>query len=280
MSEDITRIFRFAEKLIQSYLENLYARTRGAQVGSGFETEVNSVFSTLVARQATLAIGLTESPQSWNPHIAPLFLRSMIECLITLRWIRLDPITRSKEYINFGLGAEKLQAHHYQKAMESEDDPGLRERIEKIGELSVAWVDSQQFQQFVEVNLGSWTGQSIRKIAQASNSEDLYNFAYTPFSAVVHNQWNHVGKFNAVQCKNPMHKQHYVGCIIETDFITDFVYRAMKYFQLTLDEFDDFFDFAPTVVSPADAFEQALIELDGSEAEQGMSDAPVKGERE
>lgn len=278
MSEELNRIFRFAEKLIQSYLENLYARTREARVGSGFETEVNSVFSTLVARQASLAIGLTESPQSWNPHIAPLFLRSMIECLITLRWIRLDPITRSKEYINFGLGAEKLQAHHYQKAMESEDDPSLRERIERIGELSVAWVDSQQFQQFVEVNLGSWTGQSIRKIAQASKSEDLYNFAYTPFSAVVHNQWNHVGKFNAIQCKNPMHKQHYVGCIIETDFVTDFVYRAMKYFQLTLDEFDDFFEFEPSVGSPVDAFEKALVELGSSEAGESTNDDPVEDE--
>lgn len=260
---------------MQGYLDNLYVRTREDRVGSGFETEVNSAFSSLIARQTTLAMGLAESPPSWNPHIAPLFLRPMIECLIMIRWIRIDPIVRSKEYINFGLGSEKLLAHHYQKALADETEAAIREKIESIAEISLAWVEGQKFQQFVEVNLGSWAGQSVRKMAQDAASEDLYNFAYVPFSANLHNQWNHVGKFNAVQCSNPMHKQHYIGSILEIDFVVDFVYRSMKYLSLTLDEFDEFYEFETSQKSVSEVFRDALELIPRSEnddAEESVND--------
>ena len=261
MSDDLDKIFRFSRVLIQGYLDNLHERTHSKGIGSGFLTEVNSTFSSLIARQTTLALGLAESPQSWNPHIAPLFLRPMIECLIMLRWIRVEPIGRSKEYINFGLGSEKLLAHHYQKAVSEEGNNGFREHIESIAEYSLAWVESQQFQQFVEVNLGSWAGQSVRKMAQETDSESLYNFAYVPFSANLHNQWNHVGKFNATQCANPMHKQHYVGSIFEIDFVIDFVYRSVKYLGLAFAEFDELFDFQAKTVPVSDIFDVAYEEL-------------------
>jgi len=267
MSKNLDYIFKFAQTLVQGYSDNLYARTREGRIGSGFETEVNSTFSSLIARQTTLAMGLAESPQSWNPHIAPLFLRPMIECLIMVRWIRLDPLIRSKEYINFGLGSEKLLAHHYQKAIQDEPDGDAREKIESIAELSLAWIDGQQFQQFVEVNLGSWAGQSVRKMAQDASCEDLYNFAYVPFSGSIHNQWNHVGKFNVVRCSNPMHKQHYIGSIIEIDFIVDFVYRSVKYLSLTLDEFDEFYEFKTEQKPPEEIFRDALALMPQQEDE-------------
>lgn len=45
----------------------------------------------LLARQATLAIGLLRSPQSWNGDMAPVILRTMIDLHLTLAWILQDP---------------------------------------------------------------------------------------------------------------------------------------------------------------------------------------------
>lgn len=261
MSEKHEQLLQFVRVIMQGYMDNLYLRTREEKLGSGFDAEVNSVFSTLLARQATLALGLAESPQSWNPHIAPLILRPMIECLITFRWIKADPFVRSVEYINFGLGNEKLMAHHYQKALSDRKEAKNADEISQILEHSIGWVDGQQFQQFVDVNLGSWAGNSIRRMAQDVDSEDLHKFAYVPFSACAHNQWNHVGKFNAVQCENPMHKRHYIGCIIDVDFVVDFVYRATKYFDLTIDEFDEFYGFNPKNKSVTRIFKDALEKI-------------------
>lgn len=261
MSDTQDKISVFIGEIISVYLENFHLRTRGTREGLGFETEVNSVFSALLARQTRLAIGLMESPQSWNPDIAPLFLRPMIECLLMIRWIRINPVARAKEYINYGLGSEKLLVHHYQEALKEEQDESSRAQIEQIAEFSLAWIEDQQFQQFVEVNLGSWTGQSIRQVALETDSEELYKFAYVPFSASLHNQWNHVGKFNAIQCENPLHKRHYVGCILETDYIVDFSFRCTKYMSLFIEEFDEFYEFESQLMPIAKAFDEAYERL-------------------
>lgn len=251
-------ILEFSGSICENVVANLTERTQNFTYGDGFETAVNSTLSALVARQSALAIGMAESPPNWSGHIAPLILRPMIDLLIMVRWILRDPVVRSKEYINYGLGMEKLLTANYQAA-ELKDEEG--KDVAQIVKANLAWIESQQFQMFVTVNLGSWTGMSVRKMCDEIGDPDLYKFSYTPFSSCVHNTWNHVGKWNAKTCKNPLHKQHVVGTIIDVWPIIDFVMRSTKYLALTLDEFDAYYDFRAASMSPIEAFSQALHRL-------------------
>jgi len=223
MTTEIEAVTQFAARLCQNFSENLEERTIDFRAGDGFETGVNTVLSALLARQSALAMGLAESPPTWSGHIAPLILRSMIDLLITFRWILLEPRQRAQEYINYGLGTEKLLTANYQEKIETGYEGA---DVRRIIEANLAWIESQQFQMFVAVNFGSWTGVSVRKMCDEIGDPDLYKFSYVPFSACVHNMWNHVGKWNARLCRNPLHKQHMVGTVVEAWTIVDFVFRA------------------------------------------------------
>jgi hypothetical protein len=78
-----------------------------------YDTAPHEVSSALLARQATLAIQLARSPVSWNGHVAPLFLRAMVDAHISLAWVLRDPVPRAKQFILYGLGQEKLFIEHH-----------------------------------------------------------------------------------------------------------------------------------------------------------------------
>jgi len=255
MSTKLDAVTEFAGRLCQNISENLEERTNDFRAGDGFETGVNSVLSALLARQSALAMGLAESPSTWSGHIAPLILRSMIDLLITFRWILLDPRQRAQEYIDYGLGIEKLLTANYQEKIESGYEGA---DVRGIIESNLGWIESQRFQMFVGVNLGSWSGSSVRKMCDEIGDPDLYKFSYTPFSACVHNTWNHVGKWNARLCRNPLHKQHMAGTIVEVWPIVDFVFRACKYLELVVVEFDRYYEFTASAVAPIAAFNSAV----------------------
>ena len=261
MDDRYEAVGKFASAICQNILANLNERTENFRLGDGFETTTNSVFSALIARQSALALGMAESPLTWSGHIAPVILRSMVDLLITFRWIAINPRDRSIEYVNYGLGSEKLLTSHYQKQIEDGTDD---DRIRKIAEANFAWIESQQFHIFVEVKLGSWAGTSIRKMCEETGDKDLYNFAYVPFSAAVHNMWNHVGKWNARTCDNPMHKQHSVGVIADAWPIVDFMFRACKYLELTLEAFDKFYEFRSDITPPTQEFNEHIEQLGAS----------------
>lgn len=255
MASQYDAVGRFAQAICHNISQNLDIRTNDFRLGDGFETTTNSVLSALLARQASLALGLAESPLTWNGHIAPPVLRSMVDLAITFRWILCRPHERALEYVNYGLGAEKLLVANYQKVLEEDEADN---DLKSVAEMNLAWIESQQFHIFVEVNLGSWAGRSTRAMCKEIGDEDLYKFAFTPYSAAVHNMWNHVGKWNSRICQNAMHKRHSIGTIGDAWPVVDFLFRACKYFEMVISEFDSFYDFESEIISPTSAFENNI----------------------
>lgn len=189
-----------------------------------YDSEVYEVIGGLLARQSTLSIQLAENPMIWNPHIAPLILRSMTDAHITIAWILANNFEeRAKQYILYGLGQEKKLIEHYKN--ESEDDESLEEFIN----FKEKWIEEQRYPFLTEVNLGNWSGSNTRKMAIEADCESLYKFAYEPFSAVAHNMWQHISMFNLKKCKNPLHKHHRVPIIPDIALDEDYVYRSSKY---------------------------------------------------
>lgn len=204
--------------------------------------EAYSVIGGLLSRQVTLSIELARSPGCWNGHSAPLFLRAMTDLHITLSWILLDLEERAKLYVKHGLGEEKLLIELYKLAIENETDIDLKSQMQEIVDGKSSWVNSQKRDWAVEVNLGNWSPLDYRKMSQEASCEDLYKFAYKPFSQASHNMWPHVSIYNSKRCNNPLHRFHLIPEVFDAPFEPDFMYRSCKYVNKAYDLFVSKFD--------------------------------------
>ena len=194
--------------------------------------EMYEAVGALLARQVTLAIQLARAPAIWNGHIAPLILRTMADNYITLAWIFKDPLDRSRKFILYGLGQEKLQIEHRKRQPQNADNDRIIEAKEK-------WLNSQKYSFLTEINIGSWSGIDTRKMAEQAKCLDTYRFTYMPFSASTHSMWHHVSRYNLVYCPNPLHQCHRVPYVpLEVEIDIDYLYRAVKYVKKVFDLFD------------------------------------------
>jgi hypothetical protein len=149
--------------------------------------EMYEVIGALLARQVTLATQVALSPQNWDQHVAPLILRSMADNYITLAWIFCEPVDRSRKFLFYGLGQEKLQLEHLKARLsahkiDADEYPEVKYREE--------WINNQQWTFLTEVNLGSWSGIDTRAMAEQADCLDFYNYSFQPFTSAVHNMWN------------------------------------------------------------------------------------------
>lgn len=226
----------FIDGYIDCLEKNLSLRLEPKTDCDWYFGEASSVIGSLLARQITLTMHLAMSPNCWNGHVAPLFLRSMIDAHISLAWILKDPNQRSKEYISYALGQEKLSKGHLKRKFEKDpQDDRLISMIESKSE----WINNHMLMSLVEVNLGSWSGSSVRQMCIDINDEDFYNFSFSPFSACVHNNWYHLNLYNSWPCENPLHKNHFMPNILERPIDIDFLFRSGKYASMSLKAFDN-----------------------------------------
>lgn len=197
--------------------------------------EFYDVVGALLARQVTLACNLALCPSIWNGHVAPLLLRAMADVYINISWVLKSPMDRSKQFIHYGLGQEKLQIEHHRVELE--------EREPKDGEIEAleyreSWINSQRAIFLTNVNFGSWSGISTREMALEAGCIDFYNYVYTPFSACVHSMWHHIAKYNLKECQNPLHRFHNIPSDVDVPLDPYYLYLAAKYFDKTLNTFD------------------------------------------
>ena len=129
----------------------------------------------------------------------------MSDNYITLAWIFCDPIDRSRKFVFYGLGQEKLQVEHLKSRLKVEDKQADQSKEVENRE---RWIDAQRYGFLTEVNFGSWSGIDTRTMAEQADCLDFYNYSFQPFTSATHNMWNHVGKYNLVICPNPLHRYH------------------------------------------------------------------------
>jgi hypothetical protein len=237
-----------------------------SNVRSGFETRwngfnpeiydkhVHECVGGLLARQATLSIELAKAPSTWNGHVAPLFLRSMADALIMLSWLFGDLNGRSIKYIHYGLGQEKLSIEYLEEQISESTDPDDIAELKEMVKFKKAWLNSQRAEWATEVNVGSWSGSDVRRMAKEVGRESLYKFSYVPFSGVVHNTWQHVGVYQMRICGNPLHKYHAVPTIWDAPLDPDYLLRSARYVSQSYQECDMVLGTSSDVALPEDFF--------------------------
>lgn len=203
------------------------------------EVEAYEVVLALLSRQATLAIEFAAAPSMWSPHSGPVTLRAMADVFISLAWILKEPGPRARRFVEDGLGAIKLLIAHQERALETASDPADIDDMKQMIEVWREWLTMQRMEQFVEVNLGSWSGLNTRKMAEEAGFLDFYNYVYQPFSGVAHSNWAHVSMFNTVFCQNPAHRGHRAPAIAPSEPDAHWLFLASKYLSKTFRHFDE-----------------------------------------
>jgi hypothetical protein len=226
-----------------------------------FESEVSEVIGALLAHQCNLAVKVARNPDLWDYHASPLFLRSMTDVYITTAWILKDPLVRAREFIQYGLGQEKLQIERLKAAIEKEK-PDDTELLQQGIEARQAWIDCQHYSFLQHVDLGSWSGISTRKMAAEADCLDLYDFAYTGWSHGAHGTWNHIGKFDAFPSGDPLHKYILQPANLEHGQQLDVVEKATKYFDKLAVHLVDEFKIEMTLPRPTEWLWQRIRELE------------------
>ncbi len=201
------------------------------------QVEKHEVVGALLARQVTLATQLTNNPPIWNGHIAPLVLRAMVDNHINLAWIlHTDTLDRSKKFIEHGLGQQKLVVEHHKVEMKKRGVKDIEN--EPLIKAHEDWINSQRYTFLTTVSVSQWAEIDARKMAEEADCIDFYRFAYTPFSANVHSMWNHVSRYNLVECTNQLHRLHKIPIDPDMAIDMDYLYRAAKYVEKAFKLFD------------------------------------------
>lgn len=234
--DDLNDAFWSAIDNFVLHIHGLLQKRWGAWARKHQDKEVHEVIGSLLSRQVTLTTELARNLGIWNGHMAPLVLRSMVEALITVAWILGDPPERSRRFILYGLGQEKLLLEH-EKARLAEQgiNPSEDQDIQKWER----WLNAQRYTDLTEVNVGDWAGVNLREMADEAGYLDLHRVDYARWSGATHNMWHHLVRFNLEHCQNPLHGFHRRPVVPHMSPDPHYLQWATEYLDATFMLFDE-----------------------------------------
>ena len=253
--DDSDKIWKFTQDYAAHNVACLQERWNRAPVDL-YRVEAYEVVGGLLARQVTLSNQLAMAPNLWNPHSAPLFLRSMGDCHINLCWILADFEKRGREFVLYGLGQEALMIEKYKSELDMTDDDS-----QNFVESMESWLSWQRSKALTEISLGNWSGATVRKMAEEVDLISFYDFSYAPFSAAVHATWQHIGKYNLRPCRSALHKYHSIPYIFDAEPNPYFLFLSAKYLTKSLESFDSKFLIESKLVNPMKKFDELIEQI-------------------
>lgn len=208
-ARDLTRILEIGAQFSsegRTELRNIWNKARI----DPYEPTRTNVVAGLLARSLQFASDIVQNPYLWRMPIGAILIRCMVETEIRLQWlIKCGKEEDFKEYVDFGLGQEKLLVEHYKRISQS-DRPDQQMILDDI-EQREAWINSQLYSFLLPVDIGGGAqGKDLRTLAEEAGLLDLHRLAYSPLSSFVHGHWNCVARLNLSRCLNPLHGGHYL----------------------------------------------------------------------
>ena len=131
-----------------------------------------------------------------------LLVRTITEVRINLAYLaHKDDKDMWARFRSYGSGQAKLALLKYEEI--KSDQPSLV-CIETLKALA----NEDFFQEFVNIDLGSWSGSDLRKMAEECGAKGDYDRFYGWTSAFVHGQWAAARDAVFCTCLNPLHRAH------------------------------------------------------------------------
>ena len=132
-----------------------------------------------------------------------LILRALTECVINFSFLLSED--REELWVRFrnhGVGQAKLA---FLKLIEDDEIPNYvaPSELEMLA-------NEDMWQEFVDIDLGAWDSNDLRKRAEKSGLKEVYDKYYGWPSGFVHGQWTAVRNVVFTMCVNPLHRFHRV----------------------------------------------------------------------
>ena len=130
-----------------------------------------------------------------------LGLRTILEVRINLQYLMTeDSIELWKKWREYGAGQAKLNALKFDE---------YTEPPQYIDHETIKVIASEDiWEEYLTINLASWSGLDLRKISEKSESKGTYDQHYSWTSGYSHGMWGAVRESSYQTCVNPLHRLH------------------------------------------------------------------------
>lgn len=184
------------------------------QTTSGVDAKHDAVFGTALFCLNLLRELITCGVRSTLGRMA---LRTILESQITLAYLikKNDPSLWLSHRV-YGAGQAKLSF------LKLDGDEALPEYVSL--ETLRALANEDQWQEFLNIDLGHWDKTNLRKMSEVADLKDMYDRYYPWPSAFVHGHWGAVRDTVFTTCLNPLHRLHRVPRLnarIQNEVLTD-----------------------------------------------------------
>ena len=130
-----------------------------------------------------------------------LGLRTILEVRINLKYLLTkDSDTLWKKWREYGAGQAKLNALKFDDSI----DPPKHIDVESIERIA----GEDMWEEYLTVNLASWSRLDLRKLSEQSGLKDTYDKHYSWTSGYSHGMWGPIRESCYQTCGNPLHRLH------------------------------------------------------------------------
>lgn len=181
-----------------------------------YEPERGEVLNGLFARCVRLYLLVLENPSLWARDTTGIMLRCFVETAITFCF--LAQRGTEEDFLNFrnyGEAQKKLLMLHLQDSHPGAASIEGRQASDISQELGGFAAET------IQIDLGHWSKQDARKLAQAAGLEEYYRLVFSPTSADVHGTWASLKDSNLPVCGEPLHRFHRLPTYTEPPLYVD-----------------------------------------------------------
>jgi hypothetical protein len=173
------------------------------------DPECVEVVTGLVARAARSILATVEAPNMWSGEHGSSTLRIIFETEVVLRWLDMHSGRGSyHRYQAFGRGKRKLMRLHLDALVDQLGDDAPQSLIDS-SEAHKQKTGGEWGEELQEVSLdATFTGKTLRQMAEEVGQLDQYRYVYQPASGVAHGEWWAVEDYAMERCANPLHRFH------------------------------------------------------------------------
>ncbi len=198
-----------AYSLLEEHWEATHTTTA---IDAKHDAVFGMAFYSLRMLDEILGIGISES------ILGRLGLRTILETHINLRYLlSKDDIELWKKWRVYGAGQAKLNALRFDVDMDAPRHIDIKS-VEQIAGEDI-------WEEFLTINLGSWSGLNLRKISEKAGLKPIYDQHYSWVSGYSHGSWAQVRETCYQTCGNPLHRLHRYP---ERNSLPDVIFDAVK----------------------------------------------------
>lgn len=200
--EGTKRYRGFVLDVLSSYAEAI--ETAPSELHQPERQEVNAGLVFRAGRELTVALGY---PDVWCEEHGSHITRALAETRIILQWMTTQDLSIYERYKDYGAGKAKLYTRILDEVPEDARTSAFVDGVRELRKLS--YNDETIDYRAVDTR-DSFSGKSLRSMAEEAGLLDLYRHVYQMASGTTHGEWWSIENNAMERCLNVLHRGHLI----------------------------------------------------------------------